>query len=409
MTRQARRWVAALALLECTGCGSSSGNDTSQSDEIAQGVRYDGDPEYRRNQLVDSIVNPNNAYSALRLSRYTAAGWGALPEWNPHVSAVDLQRAQPPASPSDAWSRASIDDVPWERDALLELGRKAFFGYPVQVFTPLRVLLGGPDFMPRHGFWADGSRLGGALWTQLPSGQVEPALTCASCHASSENDRIIAGKNNAQIDLEAASAEYYGGVAASTGHEGRLDVTADGRDNPTTVGDLRAVRSQTNLHRAATLKNGLIPLAVRIETLIITSLGESVRPPRKLAFALALYLWNLEPTPLLQTNERTSRGQRLFSERCAGCHRPPSFSGPSVPLDVVGTDRSVGESPDRFTGNYRVPSLRGVGDRQRLFANGAVFDVRELLDPSRAAPGHPFGLDLPAEGREELLAYLATL
>jgi hypothetical protein len=69
----------------------------------------------------------------------------------------------------------------------------------------------------------------------------------------------------------------------------------------------------------------------------------------------------------------------------------------------------VAESPDRFTGTYRVPSLRGVGDRRRLFANGAVFDVREVRDPARAAPGHAFGLGLAPDQREELLAYLSTL
>jgi mono/diheme cytochrome c family protein len=168
------------------------------------------------------------------------------------------------------------------------------------------------------------------------------------------------------------------------------------------------VRSQRHLHRAATIENGLIALAVRIETLIITSLEESARPPRKLAFALAWCLWNLEPEPQAAAPELAARGKALSAGECATCHAPPDFSGASVPLDVVGTDRSVAESPDRFTGSYRVRSLRGVGDRQRLFANGAVFDVREVLDPARAAPAHAFGLGFAPDQREELLAYLST-
>jgi cytochrome c peroxidase len=66
-------------------------------------------------------------------------------------------------------------------------------------------------------------------------------------------------------------------------------------------------------------------------------------------------------------------------------------------------------SPDRFTGSVRVPSLRGVGDRRRLFADGRVRDVRELLDPERTATGHPFGLDLDPADRADLVAYLETL
>jgi hypothetical protein len=80
-----------------------------------------------------------------------------------------------------------------------------------------------------------------------------------------------------------------------------------------------------------------------------------------------------------------------------------------VPLDRIGTAPEVLTSPDRFTGTVRVPSLRGVGDRRRLFANGGVRDVVEVLDPEREAPGHRFGLDLEAEDRDDLVAYLRTL
>ena len=157
------------------------------------------------------------------------------------------------------------------------------------------------------------------------------------------------------------------------------------------------------------MNNGLIPLAIRIETLLITGLEESARPPRKLAFALALFLWNLEPEPVSEPDAVSARGKVLFDRQCAGCHEPPGFSGASVPLEVIGTDRTVGDSPDRSTGNYRVPSLRGVGDRKRLLANGAVDDVRALLDPARTVPGHQQGATLPPEQREELLGYLSTL
>lgn len=412
MNRWLERAAWLVGLLGSASCGSGSeAAETGAEPELARGVLYAGDADFRRRELEDSIVNPENAYSRLRLERYTESAWGALPEWNPRTSGAKLRSNEPPPEDASGWSRLPIDDVPWQVDALLELGREAFFRYPIQAFLPLRGVLASTATAPSYGFWADGARLGGVVWAEFPSGQVLPALTCAGCHSSLESGRVVAGKNNADLDLEAARLDYSGGDdrVTSSGRAGRLDVTGDGVDNPTAIADLRAVRSQHHLQRAATLENGLIPLAIRIETLIVTSLAESVRPSRKLAFALALYLWNLEPEPPGAPPELAARGSAWFVAECATCHEAPDFSGPSVPLDVVGTDRAVGESPDRFTGTYRVPSLRGVGDRRRLFANGAVFDVRELLDPSRPAPGHAFGLGLPTEQREELLAYLATL
>ena len=76
---------------------------------------------------------------------------------------------------------------------------------------------------------------------------------------------------------------------------------------------------------------------------------------------------------------------------------------------MIGTDPAVGSSPERTTGSYRVPSLRGVGDRRRLLAGGTVNDLHEMFDPQRSAVGHPFGLALSAEERSDLIAYLETL
>jgi hypothetical protein len=403
--------VALLGSASCSGPGDRSDRTESEPGaELAKGALYDEDADYRRRALETSLVNPDNAYSRLRLERYTESAWSALPEWNPRITAMQLGRVDAPAD-SSAWSRLSIEDVPWRADALLELGREAFFRYPIQAFLPARRVLELGGQAPSYGFWADGTELGGMVWTEFPAGEVLPSFTCGACHSSVESGRVIAGKNNAALDIEAAELDSLSGSdhVTSSGREGRIDVTPDGFDNPTAIADLRAVRSQRHLHRAATIENGLIALAIRIETLIITSLAESARPPRKLAFALAWYLWNLEPEPQGAAPELAASGKALFAGKCAVCHAPPDFSGPSVPLDVIGTDRSVAESPDRFTGSYRVPSLRGVGDRRRLFANGAVSDVRELLDPQRAAPGHAFGLGLAPDQREELLAYLSTL
>jgi mono/diheme cytochrome c family protein len=264
-----------------------------------------------------------------------------------------------------------------------------------------------PDSAGDYGVHRADGRLGDAVWTELPADPAEPAVTCATCHGAVDGGAFVAGKNAADLDVRRLAAAA-GGLPVAP-EPGLLDVTGDGVENPTAIADLRAVRSQVNLQRAATVRNSLIALTIRTETLIITSLSEAARPPRKLAFALALYLWRLDPLPVRSPNSASKRGSAIFGERCAHCHRPPDFSGPAVALEVVGTDPLVGESPERTTGRYRVPSLRGVGDRRRLTATGAVEDLHDMLDPARKSAGHVYGLDLGPDARADLLAYLETL
>jgi mono/diheme cytochrome c family protein len=399
-------------LAVATGCSGppppAEPSSHDEPDAVALGIRYDTDADFRRQALVDSLVNPDNGYSKLRLERYTEDAWGALPEWNPRAATVKVGESHAPARSSDAWAALDLESVPWERDALVALGRAAFRDYPVQLATYLGAVIARPDSANEYGVEEDDGRLGDAVWAELPADPAEPAVTCATCHGAVENGAFVAGKNAADLDVRrlAVDANSGGPVAPEPG---LLDVTADGVENPTAIADLRAVRSQVNLQRAATVRNGLIALTIRTETLIITSLSEVVRPPRKLAFALALYLWSLEPVPVRQPDSASKRGSAIFGERCASCHRPPDFSGPAVAFDVVGTDPLVGESPERTTGRYRVPSLRGIGDRRRLTATGAVEDLHDMLDPARSAPGHRYGLDLGSGDRADLTAYLETL
>jgi mono/diheme cytochrome c family protein len=375
---------------------------------LALGRRYVDDPAFRRDELVRSLANPSNGYSRRRLERYTEEAWGALPEWNPRVAPVLRDVSAPPAADSGAFGALDLESVPWEEDALLELGQEAFFEYPVQVSPYLRQAFAIPDGAAHYGLWVGGEELAATRWTELPRGLYDPAVTCATCHATTDGGQVVAGRNNADLDVGALTADHAGAPPGSWG-PGRVDVTADHLENPTAIADLRAVRSQTRLQRAATVQNGLIALAVRTETLIITSLGEAARPPRELAFALALYLWRLEPEPLRAPDAASRRGEPLFAAHCARCHVPPEYSGPPVALEEVGTPPEVGLSTERSTGTYRVPSLRGVGDRRRLFASGTAEDVREVLNPDRQTPGHPFGRELTASETADLIAFLETL
>jgi cytochrome c5 len=164
---------------------------------------------------------------------------------------------------------------------------------------------------------------------------------------------------------------------------------------------------QTHLHRAATLRHSLVSLAIRVETLLITSMREGRRPARVLALAIAMYLWSLAPEA--DRDETKGEGQAVFERACSGCHQEPTYTGPPVEIGAVGTDPAVAQSPSRGTGTWRVPSLLGVSDRALLTSSGAFTTLEELLDPTRRQGGHLFGLDLSEADRRSLLRHLDTL
>lgn len=340
------------------------------------GARYLDEAPFRRAQLVASLVNPDNGYSRLRLAQYATGApgdWDALPAFNPPVATLDgdgNRRDDERALDLTAASGSGAE---------LALGQEAFFRYPTQ---PLPGLTGGA---------------GTLVSARLDDGSETLALTCASCHARVVDGTLTAGPANEAIDLG------WG--------PGLIDVSAPG-DAPIAIPDLRTTALQAYLQRDGAVRNdGVVALAIRIETLIITAHEGTVRPPREVALALARWLATLTPAPPPSpaSGSVAARGAVLFAQRCAGCHVPPSFAGAIVPLAVVGTDPAVGLSSDRGTGGYRVPSLRGVSTRGRLLHDGSVADLATLFDAGRTVAGHRFGLDLPATDRDALLAYLATL
>lgn len=406
MIRARLAGVLGTALAAALGGACAADDATNVEPGLAASMHaYSTDPTARRRALEDSLVVRDNAYASLRLASYDDEHWGALPIYAPRTAplgvAPDGTAAPPPDTGDAAWTSLAWEDVAWTEEDLRRLGERAFFAYPVQIVPTLRRALDSDD---HAGVWSHDGRFG-AVWVAPTREGAAPAtaFTCATCHASVERGALVPGKNAADLDAGRLAGDGARGPAWGLG---RVDVTPDGIDNPVAITDLRPVRFQTNLHHAATLKNDPVALAVRIETLIITSNDEAVRPPRPIAAALAVYLLSLGTHAPRDTS---SEGARVFERTCAGCHRGDGATGPAVPLDVVGTDPTVGQSPDRGTGTYRVPSLRDVGDRRRLFASGAVDDIDALLDPSRRVAGHRFGLDLSAANRAALLAYLRTL
>jgi hypothetical protein len=170
--------------------------------------------------------------------------------------------------------------------------------------------------------------------------------------------------------------------------------------------------------------------------------------------ALATYAYSLKPPPnpnLPKTDaarQQVVRGEKVFSDsRCVTCHDPaqgytnnklvraPGFQVPDDHPDkaqildrMVGTDPTLALRTRRGTGLYKVPSLLGVWYRGPFEHNGSVATLEDWFDPkrlqddyvptgwkgppgtkTRAVKGHEFGLDLSAEDRTALIAFLRTL
>jgi mono/diheme cytochrome c family protein len=164
-------------------------------------------------------------------------------------------------------------------------------------------------------------------------------------------------------------------------------------------------------------------------------------------YALALYIYSLEPPPSPQKfDERAAAGQKIFQrEGCAGCHTPPLYTNNKLTLALgfnppkehfqfleilpqsVGTDPGLALKTRKGTGYYKVPSLKGVWYRGRYLHDGALTSLEEMFDPSRlkdnyvpsgfmppgvktrAVKGHEFGLKLKPEDRGALIGFLKTL
>jgi mono/diheme cytochrome c family protein len=404
-------------------------------------VPYLTDAPFRRAALLASLVTSTNTYSRLRIDHYATADrrdWDRLPEWNPAtrpIVAAELD-GRPLTEPT-AFEAVGLPDpeaISSERaPALVALGRVAFSRYPTQLAPELGVALASRETAARYGLWIDGRRgVGGLVRTQMADGSTAIALTCSSCHSAPGSEGVQDGPPNTSLDLGAAilatSPELVRSArvrAVAGWGPGRVDVSTTSGTEPVRIPDLRPVRFLSYLHHDATLSvHGLSTLAIRIETLVITSYGQVIRPPRLIALALAAYVDSLATTlPSISAADTASpAGSALFTVNCGSCHAPPGLTGAPIPLALVGTDPTVGSSLERGTGMYRVPSLRGVGSRKFLLHDGTVSSLDAMLDPMRptadftsrvhgqgAVPGHLFGLDLPDDDRQALLKFLRAL
>ena len=169
--------------------------------------------------------------------------------------------------------------------------------------------------------------------------------------------------------------------------------------------------------------------------------------PDHLAFALAQYVFSLEPPANPNMGDpRAVAGKQVFErEACGSCHTPPLYTNNKLTLatgykppdnhpnkaDImpvsVGTDPNLALKTRKGTGLYKVPSLKGIWYRGLLSHDGSVATLEDWFDPARlredyvptgfkgynvtrrAVPGHEFGLTLSPEDKVALIAFLRTL
>ena len=164
-------------------------------------------------------------------------------------------------------------------------------------------------------------------------------------------------------------------------------------------------------------------------------------------YALALYLYSLKPPPNPNPfDDLAARGKKVFErEGCPVCHTPPLYSNNKLtPVDgftpspaarkqydilplSVGTDPDLALNTRRGTGYYKVPSLKGVWNRNMFGHGGWCASLEDWFDPARLndgyvptgfdgvtgkggpVRGHPNGLKLRPDDKLALMRFLRTL
>ena len=170
------------------------------------------------------------------------------------------------------------------------------------------------------------------------------------------------------------------------------------------------------------------------------------RTPDAMLYALAKFIYSLRPPENPNRPDASSRrGESVFrGAGCVNCHVPPLYTSNRLTpakgfdpppallrqLDVipasVGTDPNLALKTRKGTGFYRVPSLRMLWLERCFLHDGSIGTLEEFFSQDRLKPdfrssnwhaampshpveGHPFGLDLSAKDRADLIAFLRTL
>ena len=439
-----------LALAVLAACGRSASERApapppppwSDAWVLDEGRRYLTDPAARRAALEASLANPHNTYSAQRLGSYGLGtrGWDALPAWNPRTRRVTAELAA--ALEAGAIPRVADDHPPlWDgrtpatMAGWIALGERVFFEYPMRAEVFMEWGLQRPELARRVGIEraADGGVPGLVVFANV-DGRTRVGITCAICHAAVRDGAVVAGMARRGFDYGALRLAYFAGTGEpldpvlarrmATWGPGRADVTEDDDEDPVAIPDLWGLRAQTALTQAGTIRHASpLALALRQETQLLHANHQRVRPPRELAWALAMYVYALAPPPPRPAADaaRAARGEALFARHCRACHANAAYGGALVPAAQIGTDPALAHGKARGTGHYRVPPLVRIADGAPYLHHGAVPSLADLLSPARfepdyrgaraigPVPGHRAGTHLSPEQRADLVAFLETL
>jgi hypothetical protein len=202
-----------------------------------------------------------------------------------------------------------------------------------------------------------------------------------------------------------------------------------------------------DLMRYSSLVQDTIGLARHGDSAPPRNAANSVRYSDEQLYALALYIYSLQPPPNPHRFDAVaSRGRKIFERQgCGGCHTHPLYTNNKlIPVDgfeppsgdkkrpeilrkPVRTDPRYALQTLKGTGYYKVPSLKGVWYRSPFEHHGSVATLEDWFDPARlrddyvptgyaghdgatrSVKGHRFGLNLSTEERKALIAFLRTL
>ncbi len=393
---------------------------------LEQGAKFLGNTSERRAALEAALTNHDNMYSRIRLAAYGLGdrGWDLLPVWNPRSLPVDaaqtpaLGRGDIPAIPTDRpplWNGVTPTTMPeW-----IALGRRVFFEYPMRAEIFMEYALTEPELAAQVGVQRTktGDVPGLVVFANV-DGETRVGITCAICHSNVKNGDVTPGQARRSFDYGKLRVTYdrvHGTLRSEdeatrmmSWGPGRADVTEDDDEDPVAIPDLWGLRDQRWLTQAGTIRHDSpLALAIRQETQLTDSNHALVRPPRELAWALAMYIYSLKPPA--RESAPQPEGAALFTEHCAKCHSNAAYGGNAIAATSIGTDPALATGKGRGTGKYRVPGLLDVGNGAPYLHHGAVASLDELLSPERTVPGHRAGTKLSATDRAKLIAFLETL
>jgi mono/diheme cytochrome c family protein len=365
-------------------------------------------------------------YSRIRLASYglQTRGWDLLPVWNPRSVPVteamlpELARGEMPelaAEHETLWNGVT----PTTMEEWVALGRRVFFEYPMRAEVFMEYALTEPVLASAVGIerTRDGAFPGLVVFANV-DGETRVGITCAICHSTVKNGELVVGQARRTFDygrLRLTFDRVHGTVRSAEEAKrmaswgpGRADVTEDDDEDPVAIPDLWGLRHQRWLTQAGTIRHDSpLALAIRQETQLTDSNHVRVRPPRELAWALAMFVYSLSPPR--SDAAPAARGEALFADHCARCHANAAYGGNTIAAATIGTDQALATGRGRGTGKYRVPALLGVRDGAPYLHDGSVGSLTELLSPARSAPGHLAGTNLAPDDRDALIAFLQTL